>query len=71
MDQKDDIMKDIYNNFYGGVKDTFDDARKNDKSITYEDVKKWYEKDIPKLTNLRGYNSFIANFAHEEYQMDL
>ena len=56
MDNKETIIKDIYNNFYGSMVDTYKDAIKQDKSITYQDVKQWFEKNIPRLNNVRGYN---------------
>ena len=71
MDNKETIIKDIYNNFYGSMVDTYKDAIKKDKSITYQDVKQWFEKNIPRLNNVRGYNSFIASEAYQEYEMDL
>ena len=71
MDNKNEIIKNVYNNFYGSMNDTFKDARKKDKSITYQDVKQWFERNIPKLNNLRGYNSFVASSPYEEYQLDL
>ena len=71
MEDKDQTIKDIYNNFYGSMVDTYKDARKKDKTITYQDVKRWFEKNIPKLNNLSGYNSFVASDPFEEYQLDL
>ena len=71
MDNKENIIKDIYNNFYGSMVDTYKDAIKKDKSITYQDVKQWFEKNIPRLNNVRGYNSFIASSRYQEYEMDL
>ena len=71
MEDKDETIKYIYNIFYGSMVDTYKDARKKDKSITYQDVKRWFEKNIPKLNNLSGYNSFVASDPFEEYQLDL
>jgi hypothetical protein len=68
---KDDIIEKTYNEFYGSITNTLRDARKIDPSIKYQDVKDWYEKQFIRKTNLKGYNSYIANFPHEEYQMDL
>ena len=36
---KDKIISEVYHEFYGSIKDTFTDARKRDKTITYGDVK--------------------------------
>ena len=71
MGNKETIIKYIYNNFYGSMVDTYKDAIKKDKSITYQDVKQWFEKNIPRLNNLKGYNSFIASSRYQEYEMDL
>ena len=67
----DKIIENVYNNFYGSIKDTFNDARKVDPSIKYDDVRRWFEKNIARKTNLRGYNSFIADHPKQEYQIDL
>ena len=37
---KYEIIKEVYNNFFGSMKDTFKDAKKKDPSITLNDVKK-------------------------------
>jgi hypothetical protein len=37
---KDKIISKVYHEFYGSIKDTFTDAKKKDKTITYDDVKK-------------------------------
>ena len=37
---KDKIISEVYHEFYGSIKDTFTDAKKKDKTITYDDVKK-------------------------------
>ena len=51
-------------------KTTYEDAKQKDKSISYVDVKKWFEANIERKTQLKGYNSFIASEPKEEYQMD-
>ena len=65
------IIENVYNNFYGSIKDTLNDARKVDPSIKYDDVRRWFEKNHIRKTNLRGYNSFIASKPKQEYQIDL
>jgi hypothetical protein len=69
--KKDDIIENIYNEFYGSIQNTLKDARKIDPKIKYEDVKEWYEKNLTKKKNLKGYNSYIADYPYQEYQMDL
>jgi hypothetical protein len=56
---------------YGSIRDTYLEARQKDKSITYDDVKKWMYKETEQKKQLKGYNSYIANAAKEEYQIDL
>ena len=43
-ENKNKIISEIYHEFNGSIKDTFIDARKKDKSITYDDVKKIFRK---------------------------
>ncbi len=73
MVSKDDIIRKIYFDEagYGGIKQTYEDARKKDKTINYNDVKNWYEKTIGQKKQLRGYNSYIANEPKYEFQIDL
>ena len=33
-------------------------------------VKHWKEQNIVRKTNLKGYNSYVANEPREEYQVD-
>jgi hypothetical protein len=67
----DKIIEKVYNDFFGSIKDTYTDAKKVDKSITYDDVRNWFQKNSVRKTNLRGYNSFIADHAKQEFQIDL
>jgi len=73
MSEKYSIIDKTYHDLAGYVsmKTTLEDARKVDKSITMDDVKKWFDKNVERKTNLKGYNSFIASEPREEYQMDL
>ena len=70
-DSKNDIISKTYHEFYGSQKDTFLQARKQDNTITMEDVKKWFNNNFVRKTNLRGFNSFIAHHPYQEYQIDL
>ena len=57
---------------YGSIQNTLNEARKYDKSITYEDVKLWKQQHaLGQKRQLRGTNSFIAKEPLEEFQMDL
>ena len=70
---KSDIINKIYHDpaGHGSMKTTYEDAKQKDKSISYVDVKKWFDANIERKTQLKGYNSFIASEPKEEYQMDL
>ena len=71
--KKNEIISKVYYDTagYGSVANTLADAKTYDSTITYDDVKKWKERNIERKTNLRGFNSFVVNKPHEEYQMDL
>ena len=73
MSNKNDIISKIYfdKSGYGSMKTTLDDARKIDKSININDVKQFFNNNVEKKTNLKGYNSFIAPHPCYEYQADL
>ena len=71
MTDKNKLISDTYNEFYGSIKNTYLDAKKKDSTLKYDDVKKWFEKTFVRKTNLKGYNSYVAQHANEEYQMDL
>ena len=67
MTDKDSIISKIYYDpaGYGSMQTTLRDARKHDKTITVEDVKKWLEEHVARKTQLKGMNSFIAHQAAE------
>jgi hypothetical protein len=71
MADKDKIISSVYHDFYGSMQDTFREAKKKDRSITYDDVKDWFARSFVKKKNLTGYNSFIADEPFEEFQIDL
>jgi hypothetical protein len=74
MDDKIKIIEKIYYDpaGYGSINETLKDAKKYDKSITYDDVKKWKASQaFGQKAKPRGMNSFIADAPREEYQMDL
>ncbi len=73
MNDKNDIISKIYYDPAGfsSIKTTLEDARKKDKSITYNDVKEWFQKNIEQKKQLKGFNSYVANEAKFEYQIDL
>ena len=69
---KEETISKIYNDLsgFGSIKQTCEEARKIDKTITLNDVKAWKENNIVRKTNLKGYNSYVANEPREEYQVD-
>ena len=73
MTDKQTIIQNVYYDPAGfdGIKKTFEDARKKDKNITLDDVKQFFKTNIEQKKQLKGYNSFIANEAKFEYQIDL
>ena len=69
----DDVISKIYydKSGFSGIKTTFEDARKIDKSITLDKVKEWFKQNVEQKKQLKGYNSFVAPRAYYEYQFDL
>ena len=70
---KHNIIKNIYHDpsGFGSVQKTYQEAREKDSSITLQNVKDWFSKNVERKKQLKGYNSFINDGAHEEYQVDL
>ena len=70
---KDEILNFIYFDpaGYGSIKQTYEEAKKKDKTITIKDVKDFIDKHVEQKKQLRGMNSFIAQKPKQEYQMDL
>ena len=72
MDKNSIISKIYYDKSgFGSIKTTFEDARKVDKSMTLEDIKQFFNNNVKKKDNLKGYNSFVAPHNYYEYQADL
>ena len=70
---KNEIIKKIYFDpaGYGSIDKTYKEAKEKDKSIKLNDVKEWFNKNVEKRTQLKGYNSFINDKAYDEYEIDL
>ena len=68
---KTETIKKVYNDFYGSIKQTYEEAKKIDPTIKYDDIKRYFEQNRVRRTNLKGYNSFIADHFKQEYQIDL
>ena len=72
MDKNNIISKIYYDRSgFGSIKTTLEDARKVNKSITLDDVKQFFNSNVEKKDNLKGYNSFVAPHNYYEYQADL
>ena len=71
MSDKADIIDKVYSEFYGSVSSTLKDAKEKDPTITLQDVKDYFEKRFVRKQNLKGYNSYVADYPHQEYQLDL
>ena len=70
---KDAIINSIYydKGGFGSIRTTYQDAKQKDSSITVNDVRQWFEKNIERKKQLSGYNSFVAPYAKYEYELDL
>ena len=68
---KEEILNFIYFDSagYGSIKQTYEEAKKKDKTITIKDVKDFIDKHVEQKKQLRGMNSFIAKKTKQEYQM--
>ena len=71
MPDKETTISKVYHEFYGSINNTLRDAQKHDPTIKYQDVKDWFDKNLVRKNNLKGYNSYTANYPYDEYQMDL
>ena len=67
------IIEQVYHDplGYGSIQNTSGDAKKQDLSITLEDVKKWKEENVGQSKQQPGYNSFVAHKPYEESQAEL
>ena len=69
--KNNDIIENAYNQFYGSIANTLKEARKVDKSIKNDDVKNWFDNKFVRKKQLSGYNSFVASYPKQEYELDL
>ena len=72
-ESKEKIISSVYYDAagYGSIATTYRDSKKRNKDINLEDVKLWFKLNIDKKTNYKGYNSWIADKAYDEYQVYL
>ena len=73
MAEKQKIIDEVYNDRagFGSKSRTLAEARKKDKTITIEDVNKYFQKSVETKAKPRGQNSFVAPHHAYEYQFDL
>ena len=72
-DNKQNIVSDIYfdRSGFSSKSTTLQDAKKKDASITLEDVNKFFRENVEQKRKPRGQNSFVAEHAFFEFQLDL
>ena len=70
---KQKIINDIYfdRSGFGSKATTLKDARQKDKTITADDVNKFFRENVEMKRKPRGTNSFVAPFNNHTYQIDL
>ena len=70
---KNDIISKIYHDpaGFGSNASTLAEAKKYDPTITLKDIQDWKFKNTERKTNLKGFNSFIAEKPFQEFQIDL
>ena len=70
---KDAVISSIYydRSGYGSIQTTFKDAKQKDKTITLQNVRDRFSKNIERKIQLSGYNSFVAPHSFYEFQIDL
>jgi hypothetical protein len=73
MSDKDEVIKNIYydRSGYQSIQKTYEEAKKKDNTITIENVRSWFNKNVEVKSKPRGYNSYIADEPYFEYQIDL
>ena len=71
--KKDDTINNIFydRSGFGSIASTYNDVKQKDSSITLNDVKEWFKKNVEQKKQLRGQNSFIPKEPYWEYQFDL
>ena len=72
---KDDSISNVYydlENGFGSIDETLKKAKAEDPSINRVDVSEWMKKHPNKqIRRYRGSNSYTAQFARYEYQIDI
>ena len=71
MEAKNAIIKKVYYESFGSIKQVLQDAKAIDPTIKHQDIKIWKDQTLHRKINLKGVNSVVASKPKEEYQMDL
>jgi hypothetical protein len=73
MDNINDAISNAYfaDNGFRSIQHTYRQAKAENPDVTLKRAKDWFERAVARKTNLRGYNSFVASKAKQEYQADL
>ena len=73
MSDKDEIIKKTYYDRagYGSIQKTYQDVKNRDNTITLENVRNWFYKNVENKRKPVGYNSFIVDEPYFEYQVDI
>ena len=71
MTKYDGLIKKIHydTSGYGSVQETFKDAKKIDSTITVANVKDWFERNVERKKQLRGFNSYISKGPRDECEV--
>ena len=73
MTKYDGLLKKVYYDpaGYGSIQDTYKDAKKKDATIKVSDVKDWFERNVERKKQLRGFNSYVSKGPRDEFEVDL
>ena len=71
--EKIKIIEQVYTDpgGYGSINETYKDAKEKDSTITLNNIRQWFAKNIVRQNNLRRYNTFVAKSPHQEIAVDL
>ena len=69
----DKAIKDVYESpeGLGSMQKTYEVAKEKLDAVTKQDVKNWFDRNVEKKTKMRGWNSYIAPKACDEFEMDV
>ena len=69
----DKAIKDVYESpeGLGSMQKTYEVAKQKLDAVTKQDVKNWFDRNVEKKTKMRGWSSYIAPKACDEFEMDV